>query len=182
MTIQIVKIKIKQIPDDNPDYSSLGSYTDDLEPGVIVRAFGEFYEKLPAPINRDSQGKFTGKGIPYNLPSKGREYRGFIPYAGGEPRGTYKFYHYGMRDFERMEAINRGEILSIGILAEAVVKYPIDGGHFRYETLSSSGIWGIDSDSDMADIVKEELSELKEHLKVFGVDVANFEELAQAVK
>ncbi len=49
---RIASITIKHILDESPDISFLGKYTDTLEPGVIVRDLENFYEKLPAPMER----------------------------------------------------------------------------------------------------------------------------------
>ncbi len=155
-----------------------GEFTDDLEAGVIVRDYWEFYEKLPAEMERDVDGKFICKGDP-EVPSKGREYRGFKPYANGEKQGTRAYYKYGLQDWKRAEGLNKGDWHYIGIVAEAVVSYPINGGSRRLETLSSGGLWGIESDAgDYLDTVKqEELDDLKRHLKEFGVDVSGFDEI-----
>lgn len=75
-----------------------------------------------------------------------------------------------------------------GIFVEAEVSYPItvfreEGQiyhqeHRRIDTLRSSGLWGIATDTSFAETVRiegEELISLKNHLSVFGVDVSNFE-------
>ena len=67
-----------------------------------------------------------------------------------------------------------------GIRAVAEVSYPIASqpGSRRLERFTSSGIWGIDSDSDGAGIAAEEesqLDDLKSHLEQFGVDVSDFD-------
>lgn len=178
-TITIESIRIKHEVDESPDTSFLGEYTDDLGPGVIVRELEEFYEKLPAPMERDVDGRFYRKGEPENLPSRGREYRGFVPYAGGEKAGTARYYRYGMQDFKRMEALNNGDFCFIGVLAEATVKYQ-EGDHYRLETLASGGLWGIESDSGdyIKEVEREQVADLKAHLEVFGVDLSNFDELS----
>jgi len=182
MKTTIETIRIKHMIDPDPDLSFLGEYTDDLQPGVIVRDLGEFYEKLPAVMERDTDGRFMGKGAP-EVPSKGREYRGFIPYAGGEKPGTRAFYRYGMKDFERIQQLEREYFSFIGIRAEAVVQYPIAGnpGSFRLETLTSGGLWGIESDSGdyLKEVAKEQLEDLKQHLEQFGVDTSDFDEKAE---
>ena len=65
---KINKIVIKKMLDSDPDTSFLGEYTSKLEPGVIVRETGEFYEKLPEgydmpPIRRECRGFKWGTGI-----------------------------------------------------------------------------------------------------------------------
>ena len=68
--------------------------------------------------------------------------------------------------------------------AEATVSYQITrDGDRRFETLTSVGLNGIDG-IDGADgnyrrqIEGEELSDLREHLRVFGVPVGGFAQLA----
>lgn len=185
MKITIEKIIIRHTLDTDADISFLGKYTDDLQAGVIVRQFGEFYEKLPAPMERDVDGKFIGKGIPYDLPSRhGREYRGFIPYAAGEKQGTRDYYRYGMQDYNRMRQLENGEFSFIGIRAEAIVKYPLSDNTSRLETLSSSGLWGIESDSGayLKEVEQKQIADLKEHLETFGVDVSDFDEKVKEVE
>ena len=77
----------------------------------------------------------------------------------------------------------------ICIFAEAEVSYPITifrindqkyQEHRRMETLRSSGLWGIASDSRVdyqVSVEGEQLADLKKHLSVFGVDVSNFHEI-----
>lgn len=60
----------------------------------------------------------------------------------------------------------------IGIRAEATVSYPIGQGSRRLETFRSGGLWGIESDSDasyFAEVAREELNDLRQHLEAFGV-------------
>ena len=74
----------------------------------------------------------------------------------------------------------RGQWCFYGIYAVAVVKYSNDGGKtYRLESLRSGGIWGVESDSgaeEIASMEKDELSDLRDHLTTFGVDVADFDD------
>ena len=177
---KIDSITVKAIQDESPDTSFIGEYTDDLRPGVIVRDYEEFYEKLPAEMERDYDGRFLSKGAP-TVPAKGREYRGFIPYAGGEKPGTKDFYKYGMEDFKRMEGLERGDWSFIGIRAEAQVSYGQNGNSRRLEWFTSGGLWGIESDSGeyLKEVAKDELADLRAHLEQFNVDTSNFDELTE---
>jgi hypothetical protein len=181
--VTIDKVSIKHIVDKYPDISWIGEYTDDIDKGIIVRDLGQFYEKLPAEMERDVDGRFYKKGEP-ELPSRGREYRGFKPYAGGEKIGTKNYYKYGMQDWKRMEALERGNFCFIGIMAEAEVSYPIDGTNSRrIEYFTSGGLWGIESDSDakyIEEIEQEQIDELKTHLKQFGIKWDNNIEIQEA--
>jgi len=180
--VKIESITVKALYDDTPDTSFLGEYTDDMEPGVIVRQDGEFYEKLPAKMERDIDGTFLCKGEP-EVPPRGREYRGFRPYAGGEKVGTKDYYKYGMQDYKRMEGLERGDWSFIGIMAKAVVSYRLNG-YCRLETFTSGGLWGIETDAgEYLDEVKtEELDGLKNHLEAFGVDLSNWDKLTKDIE
>lgn len=68
-----------------------------------------------------------------------------------------------------------------GCKAYAEVRYEMENvypaGNYRLETLSSGGLWGIESDSDsdcLKDTEKEQLKELKNHLEHFGIDTTDF--------
>jgi len=176
---KIEELRVRAIHDKYPDTSFLGEYTDDLGPGVIIRDYEEFYEKIPTEMERDPDtGQFIGKAEP-ELPSRGRYYRGFRPYAGGEKVGTKEYYKYGMQDFKRYEGLNNGDWCFIGIEAEALVSYEVGNGSSRLETFTSGGLWGVESDSGehLEEIKKEELDDLKTHLKQFNVDLSNWDEL-----
>lgn len=179
---RIEEIKIIHSPDCDTDLSFIGEYTDDMEPGIIVRQYGEFYEKLPAEMERDTDGKFYRKGAP-DVPPTGREYRGFRPYAGGEKPGSADYYKYGYQDFKHMEQIERGNLQFIGIYATAKISYSIEQGSRRIETFRSGGLWGIEegykgSDKYIREEEKNQLDELREHLEQFNIDLSTFDELA----
>lgn len=61
----------------------------------------------------------------------------------------------------------------LGCVAQATVSYPIGGNSRRLQTLSSGGLWGIESDSDrayMQSVAQEQLTELVDHLTAFGIE------------
>lgn len=103
---------------------------------------------------------------------------------GDLQRGEYRYFNLGCgdaeyieRDYERFESYNNQNWCMLGIFATAVVSYPAGKTNRRIETLSSSGLWGIESDSDenyITDMENEQLEDLKQHLKAFGVDVTDF--------
>jgi len=162
---RIERVWIERKIDECPDTSHMGEYTDDLEPGVIVRDYGEFYEKLPTGMERDYDGRFIGKADP-EVPQRGREYRGFIPYAGDEKVGTRDYYKYGIQDFKRMEGLNNGDWLYIGVIAKVEI---VTGGG-TIQILRSGGLWGIESDCGdyIQEVEKEELESLEDELKSIG--------------
>jgi len=190
--LKIESITIEHMPDETPDFSTLGEYTDNLEPGVIIRREGEFYEKVTDTAHCDDCSKdfeITWETyacpecggylhVDHDMPVKGRTFRGFKPYAGGEEVGTKEYYTYGMRDFERMEAYNSQQWSYMGIQAKAVISYEIGQGHRRLETLTSGGLWGIESDAGdeyITEVETEQLEDLKGHLEAFGVDCSEWD-------
>ena len=73
---------------------------------------------------------------------------------------------------ERMDKYNYGGWYSMGIRAECVVSRRVGGGNRRLETFTSGGLWGIESDSGddyLNEVAQDELDDLKEHLKAFGI-------------
>jgi hypothetical protein len=148
--IRIERVFIRHKIDEQPDLTNLGNYSNTNQPGAIFRA---------------------NAGT--------REFRYFIPAMTGEQTGNPDSPR---QDFERMEAYNRGDWQSLGVFAEAIVSYPDSPNCRRTERFTSSGLWGVESDSGdyIAEVEKEQLAELKDHLAVFCVDTSNFEELANA--
>jgi hypothetical protein len=158
MSKKINKITIKHIFDESPDTSFIGQYTDDPQPWNIDREQGEYI----AILQKDED---------YELPSKGREYRFFNPCAGGEEEGTENYQKYGKQDFKRMESLNNGKWEFIGIKAFAEVQTSQDGNGWLINSVSSGGLWGIESDSDkdyLKTVEQEQIAELKIVLKEFG--------------
>jgi hypothetical protein len=79
---------------------------------------------------------------------------------------------YTHQDYERMEALQRGDWCFIGIKAVAEV-HLTDGDSFRTTTqiIRSPGCWGIESDSGqdyITEVEQEELSNLKSELSAIG--------------
>ena len=61
----------------------------------------------------------------------------------------------------------------LGCVAKAEVSYDIGQGNRRLETLSSGGLWGIESDMDdntRQDYENEQLEDLASHLAHFGIE------------
>jgi len=164
--VKVTNVKIEHRADTTPDFSFMGEYTDELKPGVIVRRYDEFFENLPDETE---------------MPEKGREYRAFKPYAGGEKVGTPEYYQYGKQDYERMESYNRQDWAFIGIVAKATVRFSTsedDTGITRIHHFRSGGLWGIESDSGEAylkEVAQEQLSDLRAVLDAFGIPVTDEE-------
>jgi len=109
------------------------------------------------------------------------EYRYFNPnwqnYIGTEEN----IRKYTRQDYERMESLNRGDWCYIGIRAQAqvVVSEPANCLTRRnlsvasgiVQTITSAGLWGVESDSDreyLELVEEEELADLKSELKSLG--------------
>ena len=87
---------------------------------------------------------------------------------------------YAEQDDQRVAAY--GDWWMLGIMARAEVSYAIGQGNSRLESLTSGGLWGIESDSGaeyIETVAREELADLKAHLGHFSVDLSNFDELAE---
>lgn len=99
---------------------------------------------------------------------------------GDQGRNEFRYFNLGCgdaeyleNDYERAEALNKGNWCFMGCRAVAQVSYPIGQGNRRIETLSSGGLWGIESDSGreyVAEVEAQELKNLKEHLAQFGIE------------
>jgi hypothetical protein len=90
-------------------------------------------------------------------------------YKGETPE---KIREYVLRDYERMERLQRGDWCYIGIRAEAEVLIPSSSeGASIVQEITSGGLWGIESDSDasyLKEVEGEELSELRKQLYAVG--------------
>ena len=147
---RIESVKVVRESDDSPDTSYLGEYTDRAELWAIERESGEYVANLPED---------------HEPPARGRDYRYFLPYAGGEEQGTEDYQKYGLQDFARMEALERCEWGYLGIYAVAEV---IVCG--TLQRVRSAGLWGIESDSEdgyFAEVAEEELAQLADILGEF---------------
>lgn len=70
----------------------------------------------------------------------------------------------------RMKAWRQGDWRYIGIRARATIYVPIGGNSFAVYTLSSPGLWGVESDSGdyLDETFEEEKATLTDHLKTIG--------------
>jgi len=85
---------------------------------------------------------------------------------------------YAEEDQQRLGAFYKGEWWMTGCVAHATVSYPWKSGDGRrLEEFTSGGLWGIESDASdeyHKEIEKEQLADLKDHLKQFGIDTSDF--------
>jgi hypothetical protein len=162
---RIDKVEIVQIPDYNCDTSDMGIYTDELKPGNILRATGQFVEDL----EEDQETP------------KGREFRAFVPPDNGESVGTADYRKYALQDFERMEALQRGEWFYLGIKARATIATSKDGKDWTLNTVESGGLWGIESDSNDSDKKEMADDELINLCVIFEELGFSFEDIGKSV-
>jgi hypothetical protein len=105
-----------------------------------------------------------------------REFRYFNPsdnYKGDTPENIRK---YTRQDYDRMESYNSLQWCYLGIRVEANVMLHVkqenmDSITGHIQTITSGGLWGIESDSDKSyieSVEQEELSALKSELKAIG--------------
>lgn len=155
MKNKIIRVWTEHKQDDSPpDFSYLGKYSDDIQPYAIIRV-GEHAGKFASDLPED-----------YEIPSRGREFRFFIP-----PHENYKdctneeIRKYCKQDFERMEALNRGNWYFIGVIAKAEIQ---TAG--TTQILRSGGLWGVESDAGehIKEIEEEQLNELRPILLSLG--------------
>jgi hypothetical protein len=191
---RINRVWIDRKADDSPDNSTIGKYTDTPDTWAIVLennaegvGAGEFlydleHQQCPTCKGTGRGGVNTTDGgadddccdcegtglVPYTCPERGREYRFFMPYAGGEKPGTDDYRKYGLEDFKRMESYNRGHWHYLGIIAKAEIVSP----QGVCQTIRSGGLWGVESDSGheyLAEVEGEELAALKAELTALGI-------------
>lgn len=89
-------------------------------------------------------------------------------YEGETPSHAAK---YRQQDARRMRAYSRGDWHVVGIRAKVDILIPAGGNSFAMYTLSSPGLWGVESDSGekyLEEVYQEQLEELKSHLKALG--------------
>ena len=85
-------------------------------------------------------------------------------YKGESPENIRKYIR---QDYDRMQALQRGDFYFLGIRAEAQIQ--TDSGIIQ--RITSGGLWQIESDSDdgyLETVQTEELGELKKELLSFG--------------
>lgn len=102
-------------------------------------------------------------------------------------RNEHRYFNVGCgdpeyieQDYKRMKAYGN-DWCCIGIRATAQVSYPAGQGSRQLQTFQSSGLWGIESDSDKShfeQVEADELSSLMTTLEQFGVPIPVIEKEA----
>lgn len=81
---------------------------------------------------------------------------------------------------ERLQAFENGDWYYMGVRAKAFVHIPIGSRSFRMLELESSGLWGVESDSDasyLESIFADEREELLSQLRTLGASLTGKTEL-----
>ena len=146
----------------------------DESPFIFAEAYGT-YASEPGPDDRTIDREARG--------NMGRsECRYFVAVLSEEETG-----HPGSveQDYQRMEALNRGEWCFECIEAKAVIEIdlPDNINSPYFLRISSLGVSGIESDCDSDDkweLIQDELAYLKNVLEAMNVDMGNFDVLTQA--
>jgi len=159
---RITEVSLVSIMETRPDISLIGEYTDKPSDWVIVCQEGDYLYNL----------NFQADKQAYELPGHGRKCRFFKPYAGGEEEGTADYQTYGLQDYKRAEAYNRGDWCMLGLKAIAKIQTrPGANSNWLCNEVSSSGLWGIESDCGdeyKKEVFDGQLAELRDALKAFG--------------
>ena len=193
---RILSVTIKHMTDENPETSWIGKYTDDIRPDAIIRNTGEFCGKIDQrrrlldTLDERIQELEDEKDEPDEIlsgliakckarqkriensgdiefPSKGREYRFFLPYAGGEKYPSRDYKKYGLQDLELQKGLERGDWFFMGVSVEARIQLTGD----LVQKISSGGLWGIESNAGeehLTQVEGEERNQLRDELKAIG--------------
>lgn len=175
---RILAVKIEHKPDESPDTSWLGEYSNQTPSDHAInriergdRKQGECAYWEPARNTSISEWNHVSdadvlkayeKEI-HELQSDCESCRELSRESMIEALNA----HYREQDYQRMEALNRGDWYFIGVIAKAeVVSASGITQHLR-----STGLWGIESDSGeeyMAGVEQAQLAELAQELESFG--------------
>lgn len=137
----IESVVIEVVPEEYPDTSHYGEYSNTWKPGAI---------------DREEQGDWERGQFRYFIPSNLR---------GNTPADN-------LADYKRAESFNRGDWQMVGVRAKTTLLIPQPQGGFVTQTITSPGLWGIESDSGrdyFMEVGKEELGQLKHDLKALNV-------------
>ena len=145
---RILKVWIEKRQDESPDTSHLGEYGSEAK--------SEFA------INRKERGDWERNQFEWFNPNHQN-------YAGEKRTIIEK---YCEEDYRRMESLNRGDWYYLGVTAKAKVQLTGD----LWQTITSGGLWGVESDSGpnyLKTIADEQLAELRGQLLAIGFSAAD---------
>jgi hypothetical protein len=154
-----ISFTVEWKPEEDPDLSFLGKFTDESKEWNISRAHNKFVHDL----TKEEKWEADNWG-------RQREYGYFEPVGGGEKPSSKLFKKFAMQDYDRIKAYNQGEWCMYGCVVTAF---------FRGIEVGYASCWGYESDmgeSEANQVEKEliseariqartKLAELKEFLK-----------------
>lgn len=189
---RILSVKVTREVDTDPDFSWLGEYSDTPGELAIVASgqyAGTFIDDLPCECEHATwqharQGDPRLETEDFEIGQcyvkdcgcedfdrvavgRGRDYRYFNSGSIDSGNTEEENRQYAMQDYERVDAYNRDQWWFLGINAEAQVQ--LNGN--LVQTITSGGLWGIESDSDdsyLQQVGDEQLAELKDQLHAIG--------------
>ncbi len=102
---------------------------------------------------------------------------------GGRGRNEYRYFNLGCgdanyieSDYARYEKYNRGDWHMMGIRAAIDLEIPTGRGGTISQTITSPGVWGIESDSDASfldEVFQDECRQLEDMLQAMGLTVTD---------
>ena len=148
-TPKLVNLKLSLLPDENPDLSWIGEYSDTWKEGAV---------------DRKEQGDWERLQLRYFIPSGIR---------GNTPEQDLEDYHR-METYGRL-----WEMVGIVAKATVAVTFPSGDEKETYFRASLWGIESDSDPSYLQEVKAEVLEELRLELESYGVDLSNWEELKQ---
>jgi len=177
---RILEVSVNIKPDDDGDTSWLGTYSNEWKPYSIDRSHDVDCaiqtkgraDEVQSGEDEDVIGCTCGSG---GFLSR-RVFRYFNPsfnYVDDNGKlvdgvTSEEVIRYVKQDYERMEGLNAGAWSFVGIVAEAKLQITQDA---PLQTITSAGLWGIESDSGddyFNSVADDELAQLKTELKGLG--------------
>lgn len=153
---RILAVTVIKLPDEDPDLSWLGAYSDTPDPRFA--------------IDRKERGDMQRN-----------EFRYFNPSRNYDGEGIDNLKKYTEQDYKRMELYNAGEWKMIGIKAWASVQL----GTFVVQKITSMGLWGIESDAGavhFTSVSGDQLDELRVELMACGFKTEEIDHAFKEVK
>ena len=188
-TRRIHKVTIKRTADDSPDTSWLGKYSNESASDYSIDRKHSLDCLVNAGLTEDTLLWYTSgneqilQRLLWSAGGDIRDNRGCTCGESGDVgRNEYRYFNpnwenykgledseirkYCQQDYKRMESLNRGNWCFIGVSADAEI---VLGD--TCQTITSGGLWGIESDSGadyFAEVEQEQLAELRGQLHVIG--------------
>jgi hypothetical protein len=170
ITPKLEDVQIQHLNDEDADTSYLGTFTDE-QPDSDDLQRGSAFERRQA-----SSGEYH-----YFVPAISVEEHRQALHDQGYSKGKAETMarQYCRRDWDRMEQLAEGHWSVIGIVAEATLHHLDSDGNLQHvETVRSSGLWGVESDSPighLAEIELEQKEELRQLLEDLDVDTSDLD-------